>query len=144
MRIQNLLIISLGILAWSSSAFAIHAYRAENCRSGNLHFSYEGNYPVGGYYRIANSTDSHIAIPNVPELYSAAEIRDADVLFTEVSMVVTNKPTLEVDSNWEHSEWTSTKVIRIERASLSSQNRFQIEAGREITFKCHESSTNPI
>lgn len=131
----------------SSPAFAIHAYRSMDCTSTSHQLHYKGNYPVGGDYgltRIAERESSEVlALPNEPEIYDEASLNAAGVVFSETSSRNLGPVQRAEECSFDHEEWRSEKIIRIERISADAAKLLGLRQGESLTFQCSESTDTP-
>lgn len=130
---------------FSGNAFAIHAYRSENCKALNHTLDYKGNYPVGGMYGISlnsNPEEDTTALPLTDGEYTNT-LDDAEVIFNELTSVVLEEKTPVNDCYFDHQEWTSEKVIEVKLISKDAAKKLGLNEGDKITFICQETTDYP-
>ncbi len=131
---------------FSANTFAMHAYRSMNCTSESLNFNYLGNYPMGGDYSITKKSEESKA--NALPLVSESDERhntleDAGILFNVVSSEDLGEKIEDKDCGFDHTEWTSKKVVEISLISSEATSELGLVAGQKILFTCNESTDYP-
>jgi len=128
----------------STNVFARHAYRSENCKVKDLSLFYKGNYPYGGMYGMSRDGDVY-DVPTLP-LFDGEytnTLEDADVIYSELnSKIIKESPPIS-ECGFEHTEWTSEKVISIDLIAEGASKQLGIKAGDKFTFICEESTDYP-
>lgn len=127
-------------------AFAIHSYRAELCQSENLKLVYQGNYPVGGSYKL-----SRIKVPD-----DAVQIfeRDGEYTASENEFVVVREKVLkrhvvkspcdrEDEYVFDENIFATQKVIELTKLSAEDEAQLGVKSGTYMIFNCHENLSIP-
>lgn len=146
-------VLFLSLILISSQSYAMHAYRTEDCTSGKFTLNYTGNYPFGGYYKFdsveaptgrdvydfyAIFKDGEYETP-----YSEDEYKNAAVVYEYIhSQIVVKEPTTN-DGCFDHDEWTSKTVIKIQKLSSDAQKLFDLKEGDTLEMSCTETSDIP-
>ncbi|MBY0414075.1 MAG: hypothetical protein K2Q18_07910 [Bdellovibrionales bacterium] len=127
----------------SKNAFATHAYRSEDCTSSTHNLFYKGNYPLGGMYgmTLVNQEEETSALPT--EDVENNTLEDAEILFTEIATTITSVPVERTECYFDHTDWSSEKVIEISDITALGVNNLGLKKGDRITFTCKESTDFP-
>lgn len=143
MKLQALALLTFSLMI-STSSFATHAYRGEDCKSSKLELNYLGNYPVGGDYKISllGSEDGAKALP-LEEGEGTNTLADAEVIFQEVSSKnIGSKETIS-ECGFDHEEWKSKKSIKIKAISKAAGLKLGLKKGDKIQMVCDETFDMP-
>jgi len=133
----------------TSTAFATHAYRSEDCRatSKNLALRYTGNYPVGGDYAISQlndkSANAELLALSMDDELDQSDYASADVVFSEVQSKNLGKSKKSSDDDFDHEEWRSRKIIKMLKVTSAASQKLGIQQGESVVFVCHESTDYP-
>lgn len=139
-------------LICSSQAFAVHAYYSMDCKSEQYQLRYKGNYPVGGDYGISlKGTDVEkvdalelLALPNwgKENPYGEEALKGADLVYLEKSETI-GEVKKSSACEFDHEEWTSKRVIEVERVSDLAIQKLGLKKGQKIEMMCNESTDYP-
>lgn len=144
------LLITLPVLILTNlitqSAFAMHAYRDESCKSKKHELYYKGNYPVGGMYGVTllGQDEEVSAYPSFEPSGTPNSLEDADVIFEEVSSRKISRTKTTSDGCFEHEEWRSKKTIKVTLISEEASQKLGLKQGEKIKFTCDESFDFPV
>lgn len=129
----------------AAPAFAIHAYRSENCKSATHHLVYKGNYPIGGAFGLSKLNSQEEV-----EIWEQGEDNEDDEnLFEIVKAKVLssreNKAECGSGDGYAFSETVSKSQIVIQFTKLSKQAEKQtgIQSGTKMKFNCVQTFSTP-
>jgi len=142
---KTILLPVLFLSFFSNNAFAIHAYRTEDCTSTTHDLYYKGNYPIGGMYGITlkGQEEETTALPIFDASETPNTLEDANVIFNEVSSKITEQSPTTNECLFDHDEWESEKIIEVLSISNESSKKLNLKQGDKITFTCVESTDYP-
>ena len=138
---------ALILLSLVPNAFARHAYRSETCKSKTHRFTYDGNYPVGGYYSIGKNSDvnreNRVELVEAnSEEYSEEEIKGmGNFEIKKTRKTWFNKST--DDGCFETNTYRNTKTLKFTNLKETEEATLDIKNGDEIKFSCVETYSVP-
>lgn len=129
------------------SAFARHAYRSEVCTSTTHQITYDGNYPVGGYFSIGKKEDVNrenrvVLIEENQDEYSDEEIKTTGHFETVKSVKIWFDQHKD-DGCFEYNTYRSIKKIKFTNLKVEEESILGIKNGSTKLFKCEETYTVP-
>lgn len=140
---MNKSIALLMLLAFSSSAFATHAYRSETCISQSTNQAYKlvykGNYPFGGAFGL-----SKLGSEEEVELFQKEETADPSVNEFDVvrgktlSSKVTKDRCTKGDPIRFRNEISKTQtVVNVSNLSAEAEAILDLKSGTYVIFNCN-------
>lgn len=134
----------LGLVMVSSSAFATHAYRSQECSAQGVKLRYTGNYPVGGAYEIYNQNANAESLKALASDEEGGDDPDSvEVVFSTVSSVNIGDSKQSSECYFDHEEWHSRKEIKFEKVSALAAKALGLQQGTVLTMNCDESFDTP-
>jgi hypothetical protein len=138
----------VGILLISStSAFATHAYRSEDCTSEVISLEYLGNYPFGGAYRVKGVKGAEEAFEAFPDYYIPDfrnSVEEADIVYEEKSSSMISMKAPTHDGCFQHTENETIDVIVIKSISDKAQEELGLSVNQKIELKCINTLDIPV
>ncbi len=139
---MNKILLVLVSMLFFSNAFARHAYRSEICKSSTHIFTYDGNYPVGGYYSISKVEDKNrdnkvILVEKDSEEYSEEERKETanfEIKKTRKTWFDRSKD----DGCFETNTYRNTKVLKFTNLKAEELKNADLKNDQEIKFSCVE------
>jgi hypothetical protein len=143
---KSFAVLALTLTCLMNSAFAIHAYRSDDCKYKKISVSYTGNYPVGGYYEIKNGKKEALKILPSDELenYDDADIKSMPQ-FTVINRNEGKSKKIPATKNdcFETETRKYEQVIMLTKLSSVQEEQLEIENNELIILKCVEKFSIP-
>lgn len=141
------LVLLMSVSLFFSNAYARHAYRSEICKSTTHIFTYDGNYPVGGYYSISKVEDKDrdnrvILVEKDSEEYSEDERKEmANFEIKKVRKSWFNRS--KDDGCFETNIYRNVKTLKFTNLKPEELKNAGLNEGQEIKFSCVEEYNVP-
>lgn len=141
---KTIIIATITISTLMNSAFAIHAYRTQVCKSSKIDAVYSG-YLIGDYYSLSKNVDSDpvdAIFKDDVDMFEESELK-SNIYFTENNYKQIGKVKTSSGDCFEH-ESKSFKVTRtFQNVSKRNQILLGINNGDSIDFICEETISIP-
>lgn len=139
---MNKLVLFLSVTLCFSNAFARHAYRSEICKSKTHVFTYDGNYPVGGYYSITKIEDKNrdnkvILVEKDSDDFPEGERKEManfEIKKTRKTWFDRSKD----DGCFETNTYRNVKVLKFTNLKAEELKAADLKNDQEIKFSCIE------
>jgi hypothetical protein len=139
-----IILVTIAVSTLMNSAFAIHAYRTQVCKSNKFDAAYSG-YLIGDYYSLSKNVDSNpirAILKDDVDMFEEADLK-SNIYFTESNYKQLGKVKRSAGDCFEH-ESKSFKITRtFQNVSYKNQLLLGINNGQSIDFICEETISIP-